>query len=60
MLKNGISETAGEVSGMRKLVPRKPWMTNKILVLIEKRNKLCKIGNHIGYKIFNIQITGKC
>ena len=30
--------------------PRKRWMINKIVILIEERNKLRKIGDHIGEK----------
>ena len=35
-------------------------MTNNIWALIEKRNILRKIGDHIGYKIIKNQITDKC
>ena len=47
-LKNGISLAADDILDKRKLVPRKPWMNNKILALTEEINKLRKIGDHIG------------
>ena len=53
-------QTADEVLGKRKLVPKKPLKTNEILALIAERNKLRKIGDHIGYKIIKNQITDKC
>ena len=55
-LKNGISQAADKVVGKRKLIPSKPWMTNNIIVLIEKSNKLRNIGGFIGYKIIKNQI----
>ena len=44
-LENGVSQAGDEVLGKRKLVPRKPCMTN--VILIECKNKFRKIGDPI-------------
>lgn len=59
-IKMGIIEATNEVLGKRKLEPRKPWMTEEILNLIQERNKFRKENNMDDYKRIKNHITTKC
>lgn len=58
-MKINIKETSDKVLGKQKYEPRKPWMTEKILDLIEERNKVRK-QDYIKYKEIKNKITEEC
>ena len=55
-VKSAILETARETLGKKKLEARKTWMTEEILDLIDKRNKLDKLSNSQIYKNLKSEI----
>ena len=59
-VKSAILETARETLGRKKLEARKTWMTEEILDLIDKRNKLDKLSNSQIYKNLKSEIQRKC
>ena len=59
-VKSAILETARETLGKKKLEARKPWMTEEILDLIDKRDKLDKLSNSQIYKNLKSEIQRKC
>ncbi|XP_050527984.1 uncharacterized protein LOC126898081 [Daktulosphaira vitifoliae] len=58
-LLNNIWQFAEESIGLRKLNPRKPWITSEIMDLIKYRNKLMKTYDSM-YRIIKNRITQKC
>lgn len=58
-MKTLMSNTADTILGKNKLEPMKPWMTQDILDLIAKRNKLRK-SDQLKYKEVKNLITQKC
>ena len=59
-MKSAILETARETLGKRKLEARKSCMTEEILDLIDKRNKLDKLSNSQIYQNLKSEIQRKC
>ena len=59
-VKSAILETARETLGKKKLEARKPWMTEEILDLIDKRDKLDKLSNSQIYRNLKSEIERKC
>lgn len=57
--KETIEVATKELIGLRKLEPKKPWMTKEILDLIEERNKMRK-QDFDRYKRVKNLITQKC
>ena len=59
-VKSAILETAGKTLGKKKLEARKPWMTEEILKLVDKQNKLYKLSPSHTYKNLKGEIQNKC
>lgn len=58
-MKINIHTTCDKVIGKNILEPKKPWMNQQILELINKRNKLRKV-DYARYKQIKNEITNEC